>query len=157
VSGLLRTLLATALLTLLIAPAAIAQERPAAEPRASLPDIEDEVMCPICGTALNLSESPQAERERVFIRELINEGRTKEEIKDALVEEYGPEVLAVPETSGFDLVAWVLPGLAILIGAAALTVGIRRWRGDAGETAPVVAPGAEANERLDADLERFGR
>lgn len=154
--------LVAALLTLVLAPAALAQEGSPAEPRASLPDIEDEVMCPICGTALNLSESPQAERERVFIRRLINEGRTKEEIKDALVAEYGPEVLAVPETSGFDLVAWVLPGLAILAGAGALSVGIRRWRsdGDDGESEggpAVAAAGAEANERLDADLERYGR
>ena len=36
----------------------------AAEPQASLPDIEDEVMCPICGTLLQLSDAPQAERER---------------------------------------------------------------------------------------------
>ena len=30
----------------------------AAAPRASLPDIEDEVMCLECGTALNVSTSP---------------------------------------------------------------------------------------------------
>ena len=77
---------------------------------ASLPDIEDEVMCPICGTMLELSEAPQAERERAFIRRLIAEGQSKDEIKDELVAEYGPEVLAVPDTEGFDLVAWILPG-----------------------------------------------
>jgi cytochrome c-type biogenesis protein CcmH len=163
VSGPKLELLAAPLLalTLALAPAALAQEQPVAEPQASLPDVEDEVMCPICGTALNLSESPQAERERVFIRKLINEGRTKDEIKDALVEEYGPEVLAVPDASGFDLVAWVLPGLVILIGAGALTVGIRRWRGETVDDAeggpPTATGGAGANERLDADLERFGR
>ena len=72
----------------------------AAEPRASLPDIEDEVMCPICGTLLELSEAPQAERERVFIRNLIAAGATKEEIKDALVAEYGEEVAGAARGRG---------------------------------------------------------
>ncbi|MGZ5336216.1 MAG: cytochrome c-type biogenesis protein, partial [Solirubrobacterales bacterium] len=66
----------------LLAPAASAQE-------ASLTDIEDEVMCPICGTLLELSEAPQAERQRDLIRRLIAQGRSKEEIKEALVAEYG--------------------------------------------------------------------
>jgi len=55
----------------------------AAAANASLPDIEDEVMCTICGTTLQLSDSPQAERERVFINELIAKGKTKDEIKAA--------------------------------------------------------------------------
>jgi cytochrome c-type biogenesis protein CcmH len=50
----------------------------ASEPRASLTDIEDEVMCPICGTPLNLAAAPQAERERAFIRRLIARGETKQ-------------------------------------------------------------------------------
>ncbi|MFM9043819.1 MAG: hypothetical protein ACKOPI_06765, partial [bacterium] len=43
--------------------------------QASLPDIEDEVMCPICGTILEASNSPQAEREREFIRAQIAQGK----------------------------------------------------------------------------------
>ena len=80
--------------------------------RASLPDIEDEVMCPICGTLLELSTSPQAERERVFIRRQIADGRSKEQIKDALVAQYGGEVLALPGDSGFDLSAYLVPVIA---------------------------------------------
>ena len=54
-------------------------------------------MCPVCGTTLELaSDSPQAIDERETIRELIAEGFTKEEIKDELVAEFGPEVLAEP-------------------------------------------------------------
>jgi cytochrome c-type biogenesis protein CcmH len=62
-------------LTVLLSPTAAAA---VSNPRASLPDIEDEVMCPICGTLLELSEAPQAVRERVFIRRLIAEGQSKE-------------------------------------------------------------------------------
>jgi cytochrome c-type biogenesis protein CcmH/NrfF len=144
-----------AAMTLVAAPA-LAQ---APEPKASLPDIEDEVMCPVCGTTLELaSESPQAIREREFIRGLIAEGRTKEEIKDALVAEFGEEVLATPGDEGFDLVAWLVPGLAIVAAAAGIVVGLRRWRGrtrELGDEAPAEL-GAEDAARLKADLERYG-
>ena len=85
-------------------------------------------MCPICGTALNLSASPQADRERVFIRRQIAAGKTKDEIKAELVAQYGTQVLAEPPKSGFDLTAWVVPGAAILIAAVAIALGLWRWR-----------------------------
>ncbi len=110
----------------LVASLLVATPAPAAEPQASLPDIEDEVMCPICGTTLELSDSPQAERERELIRGLIVEGRSKDEIKDALVAEYGDEVLASPEKSGFDLSAWVVPALGIALGATAVGLAMVR-------------------------------
>ncbi|MGB7587413.1 MAG: hypothetical protein WBM00_01755, partial [Solirubrobacterales bacterium] len=60
------------LLVLILAAAMVhAPSALAGLPRTSLPDIEDEVMCPICGTLLELSDSPQAQRERVFIARLI--------------------------------------------------------------------------------------
>jgi cytochrome c-type biogenesis protein CcmH/NrfF len=120
---------------------------------ASLPDIEDEVMCPICGTLLELSESPQAERQRAFIRRLIAEGRTKEEIVEAMVAEYGQEVLALPDNEGFDLVAWLLPGVALLVIAGAVGVAVRRWR--SGRPSPAQAGDSAASERLDEDLARY--
>jgi cytochrome c-type biogenesis protein CcmH len=130
----------------------------AAEPRASLPDIEDEVMCPSCGTPLALAFSPQAERERNFIREQIAAGRTKGQIKQALVAEYGKEVLALPEGSGFDLTAYLVPAAAVLGGAVALAFGLVRWR----RRPP--APGSVPDEldlppadsaRLERDLSRY--
>ena len=134
----------------------------AAAANASLPDIEDEVMCTICGTTLQLSDSPQAERERVFINELIAEGKTKDEIKAALVDEYGPEVLAVPSDDGFDLVGgWILPVVAVLAGATLAAFAARRWRRDqrrdeeAVAPAPGPAPDSEDERRLSEDLKRY--
>lgn len=129
----------------------------AAQPRTNLADIEDEVMCPICGTALGLSESPQADREREFIRRLVAEGRTKDEIKAALVAEYGEDVLAVPGDDGFDLAAWIVPGAALVLAGGAIAVGLRRWRRDAvgpeGDLPSQLSPAED--ERLRADLARY--
>jgi cytochrome c-type biogenesis protein CcmH len=150
-----RILALTLALAALLAPAA-AGFRP--QPRASLPDIEDEVMCPVCGTLLELSESPQADRERVFIHKLIAEGRSKQQIKDALVAEYGTAVLATPRGSGFDLTAYLVPIIAGLLAATALVVGVRRWRRSARRGEPdaePAAPSGEEAERLDSDLARY--
>jgi cytochrome c-type biogenesis protein CcmH len=144
-------LVAAALLAL--APPALA-----AEPRADLADIEDEVMCPICGTLLELSEAPQAQRQREFIRERIAQGQTKDEIKSALVAEYGDEVLAVPDDEGFDLVAWLLPGIALLLAAIAIAVGVNRWRrGGPGDPPPSGDAGRQSADegRLERDLARY--
>jgi cytochrome c-type biogenesis protein CcmH/NrfF len=129
---------------------------PAAVPaqQASLPDIEDEVMCPICGTTLELSESPQADRQREFIRALIDEGRSKDEVKDALVAEYGEDVLAVPGDEGFDLAAWVIPILGIVGAAVAIGLAIARLgRGRAAAQGPAVDP--EQSARLDRDMKGY--
>jgi cytochrome c-type biogenesis protein CcmH len=133
----------------------LSQPAPSPKSNAALADIEDEVMCPICGTTLQLSQSPQADRERAFIQRLIADGKTKDEIKDALVAEYGSEVLALPDTEGFDLAAWLVPGVALVLAAVAIGLGLRRWRrreGPVEEAAPIEP---EDRARLDSDLARY--
>jgi cytochrome c-type biogenesis protein CcmH len=129
----------------------------AVEARTTLPDVEDEVMCTICGTLLAESESPQADRERVLIRRLIAQGKTKQQIEDALVAEYGPRVLATPSGHGFDLLAWIVPGLGIALALAALIVaGVRlrrRRRGGDEPQPPELDPDDAA--RLDKDLSAY--
>lgn len=144
-----------ALITLVLAAPAVA-----ATPQTSITDLEDEVMCPICGTLLELAESPQALRERALIKRLIAAGKSKDEIKDALVDQYGREVLALPGGSGFDLSAYLVPAIGFLIATGALGFGVARWRRAGGErsgaeVAPAVGPDGEDAERLDADLARY--
>jgi cytochrome c-type biogenesis protein CcmH len=125
---------------------------------ASLPDIEDEVMCPICGTTLELSDSPQANRERELIRRLIAEGRDKEQIKQALVAEYGPDVLALPEGEGFDASAWLVPLIGFSLAVLGIGLGIMRVRRRPQRTAdPIADPTEEERQRLEADLSAFDR
>ncbi len=131
----------------------------AATPQTSVNDVEGEVMCPICGTLLELAESPQAQRERVLVKRLIAEGKSKAEVKDALVAQYGPAVLALPEGSGFDLSAYLVPVIAFIVAVLALALGVLRWRraakppGPGGTTAN--GPQGEDAERLETDLARY--
>ena len=54
-----RALLIVLALCLTALPAA-ATAAPAPVPQTTVNDVEDEVMCPICGTLLELADSPQA-------------------------------------------------------------------------------------------------
>ncbi len=148
---------AIALVCLVPALLAAASGTAAAATQASLPDIEDEVMCIVCGTLLAESESPQADRERALIRKLIAQGKSKDEIKDALLAEYGPRVLATPTGHGFDLLAWIVPGLGILIAAVVLTFGALRLRGRRGDREPPPELDPADAARLSEDMSTYDR
>jgi cytochrome c-type biogenesis protein CcmH len=147
-------LVAAAVLALAAAPA-VAQET---RPQASLPDIEDEVMCPTCGVPLSHAFSPQAERQREFIRAEIARGKDKDEIKQALVSEFGAEVLAEPDPGerGFDIVAFLVPAGAVAAGCVAIWVALSRWRRRRPQDAePVPELSAAESARLEDDLSRY--
>ena len=131
----------------------------AATPRTTLPVIERQVMCVTCKIPLNVAESPQANRERVFIRGLIAQGDSEAQVKDALVSQYGSAVLALPSAKGFDLAAYLVPAAVVVALIALLVVLLPSWRRHARAQADeaVDAPQLSADDsaRLDADLERF--
>ena len=127
-------------------------------PRANLPQLEEEVMCPVCGTLLGLSRAPAAERQRAFIRGLIREGRSEDQIKAALVAEYGPQVLALPEDEDTDVFVYLVPLLGLIGGAILVLIAAISWRRRAERELPEVeGPSGPEAERLDRDLDRFGR
>jgi cytochrome c-type biogenesis protein CcmH len=142
-----------AALAVALAPAAIA----AAPPRASLPEIERQVMCVTCKIPLNVAQSPQADREKAYIQSLIDEGKDEAEIKTALVAQYGSTVLGLPPDHGFDVAAYLVPLAAVLALAGLLAVLLPRWRRRSrggSEEPPAPLPASDA-ARLESDLARF--
>jgi cytochrome c-type biogenesis protein CcmH/NrfF len=129
----------------------------AAIPRTSLTDVENDVMCVVCNEPLAVSQSPQADRERAFINDLIAKGYTKHRIEQALVAQYGQSVLALPPAHGFNLTVYVLPPAILLLGAGGLAVALPRWRRRTRAAADVTsAPPLDPGDahRLDEDLAR---
>jgi cytochrome c-type biogenesis protein CcmH/NrfF len=125
--------------------------------RASLVDVEDEVMCTTCNVPLNVAESPQANRERALIRTLIARGLDKPQIKAALVGQYGEDVLALPDSRGFGLTAYAIPFglLALLAGGLALLLPSWRRRSATGIGGGAAALSEGDARRLDDDLRRY--
>ncbi len=138
----------------LAAPAGASEEHPTAA------ELESELVCPVCETTLDTSNAPVALRMKAFIRERIAAGDTKSEIKAALVDQFGPAVLAVPPKKGFELIAWVLPLAGLALGV--LVVGLLAWRWShtrGGDDEPPDDRGEPLDpaleHRLDDELARF--
>ena len=126
----------------------------AAPPNAA--DLEAEIICPVCETTLDQSNAPIAERMKAFIRLRIAAGDSEEEIKDALVAEFGTEVLAEPPGGGFGLLAWLLPLVALVAGAVAVGLLVRSWsRRRARESVPDEPLDPRLERLVDEELARF--
>ena len=137
---------ALALIALVLAaPAGASEQRPTAA------ELESELVCPVCETTLDTSNAPVALRMKAYIRERIAAGDTKSEIKAALVDQFGPAVLAEPPKKGFELIAWVLPLAGLVLGV--VVVGLLAWRWSHTRKAED-EPAADAAEPLDPALER---
>ena len=150
-------------LVALLALATVPATAMAAQPRASFNDLEDEVMCDVCGVPLNIAESPRAEQQRTEIKAMIAKGMTKKQIKGELVARYGPSILATPEDHGFELAAYLVPIAVVLAALAALAIALPRWRRrrpaedeDDGGDDDVPPMSAADARRLNEDLARFG-
>lgn len=129
----------------------------------SVTDISDEVMCVVCGVPLNVAGGPQADRERAHIQDLIDQGKSKAEIKQDLVNIYGKDVLADPGSGGIAVTTWLVPLLLVLAALAGLAIVVPRWRRNrraseaelaAADAATTPLDEADA-QRLDEDLARY--
>ncbi|MFL2648788.1 MAG: cytochrome c-type biogenesis protein CcmH [Dehalococcoidia bacterium] len=91
--------------------------------------LEKEIMCPVCdGQTLDQSQSLIAEDMKNSIKEKIAEGYNEEEIKNYFVDRYGENVVAYPSTTGFNLLAYLVPILGLILSILIFTFYIRRQK-----------------------------
>ena len=136
----------------LVVVAALAFAGPAAAACPTLADLEGEVMCPQCKTTLDQSDAPVAREIKGFIQERAAACVPEGQIKDELVAQFGPAVLAAPPREGLHWLAWLLPIVGLLAGGAVISVLVWRWS----RSRPATEPAVPANGRppLDPELER---
>ena len=141
---------------LVLALLAVAPAGTALGAGANFTEVEAALMCDTCNVPLNIAESARADQQRDQIRRLIAQGKSKEEILDIFVAEYGPNVLADPSKGGRSAAVWVVPLAILLAAAASVALLLPRWRRlrrtDPGE------PGSGADAALsDEDEDRLER
>ena len=91
-------------------------------------DISENIMSPYCpGVTLHDCPSDSAVALRNQITEWAEEGFTRAQIMDRLVNEFGETIRAQPPRSGSGLVAWLLPVAAALLAAGVAWTLLRRW------------------------------
>jgi cytochrome c-type biogenesis protein CcmH len=87
--------------------------------------IAKQLYCPVCeSTPLDVCPTEACRQWRDLIRTMLADGKSESEIKHYFVEQYGARVLAEPPNR---LVAYLVPAVAILLGAFLLFRGFQMW------------------------------
>ena len=105
-------------------------ENPTAEEMEELAQgIDKSLMCPVCPSeTIDQSQVQLAGQMRDIVREKLAAGESREDILQFFVDRYGTAVLAEPPRSGFNLLVWVVPPVALLAGGLVLAVVLRSMR-----------------------------
>jgi len=148
----MRVALGSALLLCILSIAGVAS---AANSRPNAADLEAELVCPVCQTTLDQSDAPVAQRMKAYIRRRIAAGDSAQQIKDSLVAQFGPDVLATPSKSGFGLLAWLVPILVAVGAAVVIGLLVRAWSRRRGPPPPERPLDPELERRVDEELARF--
>lgn len=62
------------------------------------------------------------------LRNALDRGDGNNLILQNFVQKYGPTVLAAPPKTGFNLVAWIAPGVVFLLATFGTALVIRKWK-----------------------------
>jgi len=109
-------------------------DAPGATPTAADPvlearmlEITSELRCLVCqNQTIAESHADLAVDLREEVRELLNAGRTPQEIRAYMTDRYGDFVLYRPPVKPTTLLLWLGPALLLAVGGTALTLSLRR-------------------------------
>jgi cytochrome c-type biogenesis protein CcmH len=101
-------------------------------PETRVSAIGHQMMC-MCGCGQILAECNHvgctySSRQLAEVREMVLRGDTDASIKEAAVQKYGTTVLAAPTTSGFNIVAWIMPFAIFALALAGVVLVVRAWK-----------------------------
>lgn len=103
-----------------------------AQAATSLSDIKTSLICTCecnmtvaaCEGSMSCGTSAKLTREA---KELMKKGLSKAQILDVFVARYGEQVLSAPTKEGFNLIAWILPFITLIVVGLGIIVLLRRW------------------------------
>ncbi len=101
-------------------------------------EIDRMIMCPVCpAETIDQAQVEISFQMRVIVREMLAEGKTREEVLDYFADRYGPDILAAPPKSGVNLLAWILPIAGVAAGLGGVFLVLRAMTG---RVRPAAAP-----------------
>jgi len=113
--------------------------------------VTDNIVC-TCGcppTVVSACSCGRAGEMNQEVRGMLQEGKADDEIYEFYVAQFGTQVLAAPPAEGFNLLGWILPFVALGLGAGVVVAAYRRLRGVDAQT----ALGSQAERTLDPQLQ----
>ena len=92
-------------------------------------EVAKDLWCPLCsGVRLDNCELQACIQMREVIGQKLEAGEGKEQIKSYFVQQYGDVVLGQPSKQGFNLIAWIFPILAAVVGLGWIAYLVMTWR-----------------------------
>lgn len=121
--------------------------------------LSNELRCPTCqGLSVQESEAGFSLQMRQKVKELLQSGKSDDDVKAYFVERYGDWILRAPPRQGFNLLLWGLPGVLILLALGLVLRQSRKWvkTQETRLAQPAVAPlTPEEQAILNTDMQRF--
>jgi cytochrome c-type biogenesis protein CcmH len=123
------------------------------------------VRCPACPEpiSVNDSQNTKAWDMRQYIRDRLQQGASAAQIRQELVDRYGPSILLAPPQQGFDALIWLVPLVMVALAGVVATMTVRRWLHRSGTeppfeaAVPIEGPEQQAyQDRLDRELASRG-
>jgi len=132
--------------------------------------ITSQLICPCsCGEILSGCTCDTGKTMQGFVTDALKTGKGKDEIVASLVAKYGEVIRGAPKAEGFNLIVWIAPFVATVIGFIIAAFVLRRWVGRRRVTAgggiggglmgpPMTADQdlARLRARAEAELKRMG-
>ena len=120
--------------------------------------VAKKMYCPVCeNIPLDVCPTQACEQWRATIREKLGQGWNEQQILDYFVQQYGERVLAQPSTRGLNLFVWIIPPLALALGAFFVwrfLRGMARRPGAANVPPAAPAPADKYADLLEKELEK---
>jgi cytochrome c-type biogenesis protein CcmH len=115
---------------LLLATPTLAQDSPVTDDDVNA--VARGLYCPVCeSTPLDVCATKACADWRELIRQQLSEGKTQDEIHEYFALQYGNGVLAEPPKRGFNLILWLFPVVALVLGGFLFSRFMRKLRATA--------------------------
>lgn len=113
-------------------------------------DLGHRLMC-VCGCSQILLECNHvgcaySDRMRGELMAAVERGESDDLTLQAMVQNYGPTVVAAPTSTGFNRVAWIMPYAALLFGLTMVIVIVLAWRDRPLKPSPANVPPVSGDE-----------
>jgi cytochrome c-type biogenesis protein CcmH len=157
--------IATLIFLLMAANLNPAQTEQPPEQRVLQTEIQNGLAC-FCGCGMTIqgclgmtcSESRAISKQ---VATMLEGGKTKAVVLQAMVAQYGERILAAPTKTGFNLTAWILPFVALVAGGFIVAKVIANWKRQSPasrtQNSEQQRPSDPYQERLERELREFDK
>jgi cytochrome c-type biogenesis protein CcmH len=119
-------------------------------------EIEAGLIAPCCWTQpVSEHNSEVSEKIRKEVREMVAAGKSRDEILDYFVAQYGERILTAPRAKGFNRLVYILPWLALVLGAWLLIILLKKLRAPVPASDPAPLPDSRYASAVDKEMKEL--